>query len=61
MPAPHDMVDSWLEGDLNGVVVLVRTPTPVREAGKEMMMGLNGGRGGAAPEVQSGEGGEHQE
>ncbi len=46
MAAPHDMVDPWLEGDLNGVVVLARIPTPVREAGKEMLMRPNGGRGG---------------
>ena len=46
MPAPHNMVDPWLEGNLNGVVVLVRIPTPVREAGKELLMRLNGGRGG---------------
>ncbi len=48
MPAPHDMVDPWLEGDLNGVVVLARIPTPVREAGKEMLMRLDGGRGGGS-------------
>ncbi len=46
MAAPHDMVDPWLEGDLNGVVVLARIPTPVREAGKEMSMRPNGWRGG---------------
>ena len=46
MAAPHNMVDPWLEGDLNGVGVLARIPTPVREAGEEMLMRLNGGRGG---------------
>jgi hypothetical protein len=40
------MVDPWLEGDLNGVGVLARIPTPVREAGKEMLMRPNRRRGG---------------
>jgi hypothetical protein len=39
------MVNPWLEGNLNGVVVLARNPSPVREARKEMVMGLNGGKG----------------
>ncbi len=46
MAAPHDMVDPWLEGDLNGVGVLARIPTPVWETGKELLMRPDRGRGG---------------
>jgi hypothetical protein len=46
MAAPHNMVDPWLEGNLNGVDVLARIPIPIREAGKEMLMRANRRRGG---------------
>jgi hypothetical protein len=39
------MVNPWLEGNLNGVAVLARNTSPVREARKEMVKRLNGGRG----------------
>ncbi len=46
MAAPHNMVDPWLEGDLNGVGVLARIPTPIGETGEEMLMRPDRGRGG---------------
>ncbi len=46
MAAPHDVVDPWLEGDVNGVGVLARIPTPIRKAGEEMLMRPNRRRGG---------------
>ncbi len=46
MAAPHDMVDTWLEKDFNGVGVLARIPGPVRETGKKMLMRPNWRRGG---------------
>jgi hypothetical protein len=39
------MVNSRLEGNLNGVAVPARSTSPVREARKKMVMGLNGRRG----------------
>jgi hypothetical protein len=46
MAAPHNMVDSWLERDLNGVGMLARIPIPVREAGKEVLVRANRRGGG---------------
>ncbi len=53
MAAPHNMVDPWLEGDLNGVGILARNPIPVRKAGKEMLMRTNRGRGGWFPKCKA--------
>jgi hypothetical protein len=44
MPAPHYMVNPWLEGNLDGVTILARNPSPVREARKKVVVGLNEGR-----------------
>jgi hypothetical protein len=42
------MVDSWLERDLNGVGMLARSPIPVREAGKEVLVRANRRGGGGS-------------
>jgi hypothetical protein len=41
------MVNSRLEGNLNGVAVLARNTSPVWEARKEMVMGLDRRGGGS--------------
>jgi hypothetical protein len=37
--APNHMVDPGLDGYFNGVAELLRSPSPVREAGKEAVVG----------------------
>jgi hypothetical protein len=51
------MVDTRLEGHLNGVVILLQDSSPIRKAGMEALVGGYGRKGGFLEVEENKEGG----